>query len=235
MEARRLEDRERDPRPSGEGRQATESIRDAAALRGLRAGRSGRLDLRHGAGFDALWKIDDEQVDRPAGQQRAGDRDPLVDIGRGHDDEPLGLHAAGDRLDRVERLGEVQPGHDRARRLGLRGEPQGERRPTARQVAPERDAHPARQAARPEDRIQGRKAGREDLRRIRLGARSSPGIDVVIVKRHGRERTDDGADLASLPESRGSGCAPLRPKGREGRRHVRGERRHGPIIEHPFE
>jgi hypothetical protein len=231
VESRWLEDRERDPRPPGERRQATEPIGHAAGLRGLRASVAIRTGLDRGPGFDPLWEVDDEQVDRPARQERAGDRDPLVDVGRGHDDEPLWLHAAGDGLDRVERLGKVQPRDDGAGRLGLRGESQGERRPAARQVTPERDAHPARQATRAEDRVQRREPGREDLGWVRLASRTATDLRLIVrnLERHGRERADD------LTESRRSGRAPLRPKGRESRRHVRGEHRHGSIIEHPFE
>jgi hypothetical protein len=212
-QARRLEDREGDAGPPGERRQPAQSVR------GLRAA------------LDPLGQVHDQEVDRPARQQRAGDLDPLVDAAGGHDHEPLGADPTGDRLDRVERAGEVQPGDDRARGLGLRGKPQGERRPAARQVAPEGDAHAPRQAARPQDRIERREAGGEDLRGIGGGARpvADPGLIVRLPERHCRERADDLAD------SRGSGRTPLRPKGREGRRHVRGERRHGPIIEHPFE
>jgi hypothetical protein len=223
-----LEDRDRDLGPSGEGRQPAEPIGHAAALAAPPR--------------DALRQVDDEQVHGPAGQQRAGDRDPLVHIGRGHDDEPLGLHTAGDGLDGIEGRGEIQPGDDRARCLGFRGEPQGDGRPAARQVTPKRDAHAPRQAARAEDRVEGGEPGREDPSRIGLRARSVSDIDVVVAQWHRRqrERADHGAGLAAavcapLPESRGSGRAPLRPQGREGRRHVRGECRHGLSIEQMFE
>ena len=227
-QARRLEDRDRDPRPSGEGRQAAEPIGDAAALRDT------ALAVRGSAGLDPLRQVDDEQVDRPARQERAGDRDPLVDVGRGHDDEPLGLDAAGNGLDRVEGLGEVQPSHDRAAGLGCGRKPQRDGRPTARQVASERDPHATRQAARSEDGIEVEEAGGEDASRIWLGLGSCD-IELVVLQRHGRQSTNDGPDLAPLTESRGSGRAPLRSQGREGRRHVRGERRHGPSIEQMFE
>ena len=220
-EAHRLEDRERDPRPPGERRQPAEPIGNVAGL-----GDGAML-----APVESLREVDHQQVDRPSGQQRAGDRDPLVDVGGRHDDEPLGPDAPGHRLDRVEGLGEVQPGDDRARGLGLRGEAEREGRPAARQVAPEGHAHASRQAAGPEDPIQRREAGREDPRRI--GGRAQPDSDlgrlVRRLERHGRERADD------LAESRGSGRAPPRPEGRQGRRHVRGKRCHGPIIEHLFE
>jgi hypothetical protein len=64
-QARRLEDRNRDLRPSGEGRQATEPIGDAAGL-GPRAG-GGRRS--RGSAFDPLRQVDDEEVNRPAREQ----------------------------------------------------------------------------------------------------------------------------------------------------------------------
>jgi hypothetical protein len=119
--------------------------------------------------LQALREVDHQQVHRPTREQRAGDGDALVDVDRGHDDEPLRPDAPGDGLDRVERPGEVQPGDDPAGPLGLGGEAQGEGRPAAREIAPESQAHAALQAARPEDRVERGKSGREDARRIRLG------------------------------------------------------------------
>ena len=185
-----------------------------------------------------LGEIDDQQVDRPTREQGAGDRDALVDVGGGHDDEPLRPDPAGHRLDRIEGLGEVQPGDDRAGGLGLRGQAEREGRPTARDVAPERQAHPAWQAARTESGVQGRKARREDAGRVRLADRLGAEIRIGggILQWHRGKRALDRAEAADgLAESRGSGRAPLRPKGRQGRRHVRGECRHGSSIEHAFE
>jgi hypothetical protein len=116
-EARRLEDHERDPGPASEGGEPTEAIGDARSA------------------VDARREVDDEEVHGPAGEKRAGDREALVGIDRREDDEPLRPDAAGDGLHGIERRGKVQPGGDRAGRLGLRDQPQGERRPPARQVA----------------------------------------------------------------------------------------------------
>lgn len=205
MQARGLEDGEGDTRPSGEGGEAAESIGDLRPAR------------------DLLGQVDDEQVDGSTREQGAGDHDPLVDVRRRHDDEPLELDASGHRLDGVKGHREVQPRDDRAGCLGLGGKPQGERRPAARQVAPERDAHAARQAARAEDRVERREASRENLRGIRLAAQPAGVLGLVVghLERRGRERAHDLAD------SRGSGRAPPRPEGRESRRHVRGKCRHG--------
>jgi hypothetical protein len=118
-EARRLEDEERDPGPAGEGPEATEAI-----------GEPGRT-------FRPRRQVNDEEVDGPARQERARDRQAFLS-GRGReDDEPFRPDAAGHGLDRIEGRGEVQPGDDRATRLGLGGEPEGQRGPAARQVAPE--------------------------------------------------------------------------------------------------
>ena len=57
---------------------------------------------------------------------------------------------------------EVEPGHDRARGLGLGGEPQDERGPAARAVAADRDARRAGQAAGSQDRVERREAGPDD-------------------------------------------------------------------------
>jgi hypothetical protein len=125
-------------RPAGEGREASKPVRD------LRGGR---------AGIRARRQVDDEHVDRPAGEQRPGDREALVErVGR-QDDEPVEPDAAGDGLDRVEGAGEIQPGDDRAVGLGLRGEAKGERRLAGAGVTSEGDAGAARQAARAEDRV----------------------------------------------------------------------------------
>ena len=79
------EERLRAPR---ERRQPTEPIGDTC--RTVRGGQP------------ATGQIEDEQVDRPTGQQGATDGEPLVEGLRGDDDEPLEPDAAGDRFDRVE-------------------------------------------------------------------------------------------------------------------------------------
>ena len=143
-EPRRLQDHERDSGPSGQRREPAEAVGDARGA------------------FDARLEIDDEEIHRPAREQRAGDRETLVRVARREDHEPLRPDAASDGLHRIEGRREVHPGHDRARGLGLRDEPQGERRPATREITPEREAHPAGQAAGPEDRVEGREPGRED-------------------------------------------------------------------------
>ena len=207
---RRLEDEEADPGPAGEGGEATEAIGEPR-----RSPRPGR-------------QVHDEEVHGPAGQERARDREPFLRAGRSEDDEPFRADAAGHGLDRVEGAREVQPGDDGTARLGLRGEPKGERGPPAREVAPERQAHPAGQPAGPQDRVQLRKAGREDLGRVRsTGPSTGPsggidgGIDLDVQL---RRRHREGAH--HLPDGAGRGRSPARSKGRQGRRHVRGKCRH---------
>jgi hypothetical protein len=207
-ESRRLEDDEADPSSPGERREPAEAIGDA----------SGALKARR--------EIDDQEVDGPAGEQRAGHREALLGVGRGQDHEPLRPDTAGHGLDGIERGGEIQPGRDRAGRLSLRDEPQGERGPPAREVTPERQAQPTGQAARPQDRVEAGEPGREDPRPIwllgvgNLQRECQPARLVPDLAGHRRERADD------LTDPRGSGRAPLRPEGRQGRRHVGGERRH---------
>jgi hypothetical protein len=130
------------------------------------------------------------------------------------------VDAAGDGLDRVERAGEVQPGDDRAVGLGLGGEPQRERRLARARLTAEGDAGAARQAARPENRVERGETGPDDpLDR-------PPGLRLAV-RREGcrRQRSDD-------PRS----CrAPSRLEGRQSSRHVRGERRHqAGMIEQMF-
>ena len=125
-ETRRLEHDEERLRAPGERRQPAEPVGDPGGL--VRGGQP------------ATGQVEDEQVDRAPGQQHATDGEALVERLRGDDHEPFEPDAAGDRLDRVEAARQVEPGHDRARRLGLGGEPEDERRPAARAVAADRDA-----------------------------------------------------------------------------------------------
>jgi hypothetical protein len=210
--ARRLEHDEADPGTSREGGQAAEAIGESRARASL---------IPRPTRAQACGQVDDQQVDRSTSQQGARDREPLLRIGRGEHDEPLGPDSARDRLHGIERRGEIQPGDDRARGLGLGDQPQGERRPPARGIAPERQAHPAWDATWPEDGIELREAGGEDPIRVRLPLDLAAGR----LERHGRERPDD----------LGSRGAPARSEGRQGRREV-GRRSHRPhSIEQMFE
>ena len=198
---RRLEDDQGDVRPPGERRDPRESIAESRS----RAALSRAVDpLRR--------QVDDEQVDRPTREQRAGDRQPFLRVrGRQHD-QPLRLDAAGHGLDRVERCREVQPGHDGARGLGLRDEPQRQRRPPARDVATHRQPHPARHATGSQDRIELGEAGR--VNPVRVGHRCSERPEVGGLEWH---RCEGAHDLAGEPGRR---RAPARSKGRQRRGQV---------------
>ena len=143
-----LEDHEQRLRAPGQGGETVEPVGQAG--RTVRGGQA------------PAGQVQDEQVDRTPGQQRATDGQPFVERLRGDDHQPLEPDAAGDGFDRVEAPGEIDPGHDGAARLGLRGEPVDERGPAARAVAPERDARRARQAAGSQDGVERREAGPDD-------------------------------------------------------------------------
>ena len=153
--SRCLEDDEDRVRPSSEGGQATEPIGDAGGA------------VRRGE--PAAGQVQEEQVHRTAGQQAAGDRQALVERGRGDDDEPLEIDAAGDGLHRIEGAGEIQPGHHRPLGLRLCRDPECEGRPAAGTIAADGDTRRSRQAARSEDRIERREPGADDAVVVRTG------------------------------------------------------------------
>jgi hypothetical protein len=163
-------------------------------------------------------QIDDEQIDRPTAEQRAGDRETLVEIGWGHDDEPVQADSAGHGFDRIEAPGEIQPGDDRADGLCLGHGSQGKRRLAARAVTTQTDTGRSRQAAATEDRVERLEAGRDDAlgrRQMRFGLSRQ-----LIRKRQRGKRADD---LTDLPRS----CrTPARPESRQCRCHIGGQGRH---------
>jgi len=218
----RLEHDEERLRPPGERRQSAEPVRDPG--RAVRRGEA------------TSGQVQDEQVHRATGQQRAADGQTLVQGFRGDDHEPLWPDAAGDRLDRVEAARQIEPGHDRALGLGLRRESQDERRPAAGAVTADRHAGRARQAAGPEDRVECREPGPDDAviasrGRAREGDRSG--------RRHGRQgrrrRGRQGQCPIRDPHDPRSCRSPASLEARHGCRHVRGEGRHRTRnIEHLF-
>ena len=121
------------------------------------------------AGVRTRWQVDDEQIHRASREKHAGDGQALVEGLRGQDHEPVQPHAAGDGLDRIKRPGEVEPGHDRAVRLGLGCEPESQRGLAGACIATERDAGAAGQTAWPEDRIESGKPGPDDPAEVRGG------------------------------------------------------------------
>ena len=208
---RRLEHDEADPSPPGQRRQAAEPIGESR----LRGTTRTLPDTRR--------QVDDQQVDRSTGQQRAGDRKALVGIGRRQHDEPLRLDAASHDLDRVEGGREVQPGDDRTGGLRGRGEPQRERGPAARGVATQCHAHAPRHAAGPEDGVELGEPRREHPIPIRLR-------EGAVLERDRGERADH------VPREPRCGRTPARSEGRQGRAEVRiGCRHRTPSIEQMFE
>jgi hypothetical protein len=202
-EVRWLEDDDAHPGPPPERRQPPEPITNAAGLRACR-------------------QIDHEQVDGPAREQRAGDRETLVEVRRRDDDEPLWPNAAGDGFDRIERPGEVEPGDDRATRLGFGDMPQGQRRAAARGVTPEGCERAARNATLAEDRVERFEAGRVDapelpFERARMICRFGRHLERL---RRDRKRPDD---LCGQPRRRRS---PARAEVCECGGHGRCRRRH---------
>jgi hypothetical protein len=202
--------------PSGEPGQATQPLSDLGG---------GRARVR------SRREIEDEDVDRAAGEEHPGDREALIERVRRQDDEPVEADAACRGLDRVERPGEVQPGDDRAVRLGLGDEPQGEGRGTGARSTAQGDAGAAGKAARPDDRVERGEAGPDDpldaSSRLARGRGSELGW---VVGRLGRERRR--GQRSHHPRS----CrAPSRLEGRQSSRHVRGEGGHRMArLEHLF-
>ncbi len=206
-QAGRFERHEQRLCPAGQGDEAAKPVGD------LRMGRAG---IR-------MWRqIEDEEIDRPSREERARDRQPFVERRRGEDDEPVQANAAGDGFDRIERQGHVEPGDDRALRLGLCREPERERGLSGARLTAERDAGAARQATRTQNRVKIAEAGPDDpLAGLR---RRGDGAGRLVRQRRRRQRADD-------PRS----CrAPACLEGRQSSRHVRGERRHGQTIEQMF-
>jgi hypothetical protein len=129
--------------PVGDGGRpvrGAQAVRGWQPIRGDRAVR-GWQPIR-GAQATA-GQVQDEQVHRAPGEQRATDGQALVERLRGDDHEPFEADAPGDGLDRVEAPGKVDPGDDGARGLGLGREPQDQGGPAARAIAADRDGRRA--------------------------------------------------------------------------------------------
>jgi hypothetical protein len=214
----RLEHHEERLRAPGQGRQPVEPI-----------GQTGRtVRGRQAAG----GQVQDEQIDRAPGQQRAADGQRFVErLGSDHH-QPLEPDAAGDRLDRVEAPGEVDPGHDGTGRLGLRGQPVGKRGPAARAVTTKRDARRARQAAWAQDGVQFGETGPDDPL---VGVRPRRGFERQQARSRRRRHDRAGRQSQGTVRDPRSCGSPASLEARHGRRHVRGEGRHRTSkIEHLF-
>jgi len=166
-----------------------------------------------GPGQSTAGEVEDEQVDRPTGEQRARDAEPLIQARRGDDHEPVEVDAASDRLDRVEAARQVEPGDDGALGLCLGGDPQREGRPAARAIPPDGDAGRLGQATRSEDRVEGGEAGPDDpITGSRIDVWRL--VDLSGVRRQG-ECPDDPRSCGTPagPEARHSGVH-ITPTGR---------------------
>lgn len=156
-------------------------------------------------------QVHDEQLDRPATEQCSREAESLDRISGAQDEEPGEIHTACDRLERIERATEIQPGGDRAAPLCLGDAAQRKRGLSARLAPAQRDAGVTDQAARSEDGIQCRKAGRDDTwigrrERIRFGRAcrlqhgnpgTARGLDHVGMWRH-LLRCEDGRKRAGI-------------------------------------
>ncbi len=211
----RIEDQEQDLRPAGECGESMEPIGDLRRLVGLRE--------------PAAGQVEHQQVDGAPGQERAGDREALVQAGRRDDDEPLQPNTTSDGLDRVEAAREVQPGHHGAPRLGLRHDPQRKRRPATGAVAADRDAGRLREAARPEDRVERGEAGADDAVVVEAGLGLVP-WRFSLVRCDRRLRCQ-----GQCPHDPRSCGTPSSPEARNSGVHISTSGRHRmPILEHLF-
>jgi hypothetical protein len=208
--AGRIEDQQQGLRAPSERRESMEPVGD---LRWL-----------VGPGQPAAGQIEDQEVDRPAGEERARDAQALVEAGRRDDHEPLEADPARDRLDRVEAARQVEPGHDRALGLGLRCDAQAKGRPSAGPGTADRDAGRSRETAGTEDRIERGEAGADD-------AVIGPGVVqwLDIGRLVGCSRQGERADH---PWSCGT---PSSPEARDSGVHITTTGRHRtPRVEHLF-
>ena len=211
-ESRGIEDEQERLRPTRERGEPVEAIGDAG----------GRVR----PGEPAARQVEDEQVHGPSGEQRPGDRQPLVETRRRDHDEPLEPDSAGDRLDRIEAARQVEPGDDGATGLGLRGRPESERRPAARAVAADRDARRCRKAAGTEDRVERHEPRADDPLARERRARRPRLVDLRDGRRREGQRAEDprSCRTPSSLEARHGGC------------HISSGRRHRtPRLEHPFD
>jgi hypothetical protein len=211
-EAGRLQHDEESLRASSQDGEAVEPIGEAG--RAVRVGQA------------AAGQVQDEQVHRTPGEQRTTDGQPFIEGFRGDDHQPLQVNAPGDGLDWIEASSEVDPGHDGARRLGLRGQPEDERRPATRAVTADRDARRARQPTGPQDGVEGREAGPDDsLVRVRCRFRPRRRFGRWCQGRGGRQ----GQGQGTLGDPR-SCRSPASLEARHGCRHACGEGRHRTTI-----
>ena len=155
-ETRRFQHDEQRLRSSGQGGETTEAIGDdRGTIRGSET---------------ATGQVQDQQVHRTTGEQRATDGQTLVQRFWGDDHQPFQADTTSDGLDRIKAPGEIQPGHDGARGLGLRRETQDERGPATRTVTTDGDARRTGQPTVSQDRVESGEPGPDDPL-VRVGDR----------------------------------------------------------------
>jgi hypothetical protein len=223
-----LEDDEEGTRSTGDRGEPSEPLDARPALPPVRQGT--RSEVEH------------DDVDGACLEERSRDRDGLVERRRRQDREVVEVHATRDRLDRIERRADVDPGRERARTLRFGDEPERERRRAARAGTVEGDRRRERDATRAEDRIERGKSGRDDVAGWSVRPASGE-ADRHLARRIGRKRCDrEGAvrfglvrpQVAPEPAPRSCGTPP-RPQGREGGGDIRCGQRHDARIEQMFD
>ncbi len=151
-------------------------------------------------------QVQDEQVHRAPGKQRTTDGQALAKRLRRDDHQPFQADTPGDGLDRIETAREIEPGHDGARGLGLRGQSEDKGGPATRAVAADGHARRTRQAARPQDRVERGEPGPDDPL-VRSGLVAGLDLGRLIRKRRDRQRPHHprSCGTPASPQARDSG------------------------------
>ena len=108
-------------------------------------------------------QIDQEEVHRPGLKERAGHRQPFIQVGRREDDQPLELHPSRNGFDGIQATRQIEIGNDPAGSLCLRSKTEGEGGLAARMLPEDRQARLPWYAPWSEDRVECRKAGSNDV------------------------------------------------------------------------
>ena len=232
--------RQLEPQPGrlgDRGRQATDEVcrfeNDHAHASPPTERRQSAQSITKATRFRTRRQVHDDEVHGPAREQRPGDGQPFVEVRRADDDEPLRPDAAGHGLDRIQRAGKVQPGNDRATRLGFGDMAQGEGRAAARGIAAERGERAARDAALAEDHVKRGEARRMDSPDLTLDGLPARKSARLIVQRLHRQRRDRERPGHLGRESRRR-RTPARSKIGKGTGHSRCRHRHACRLEQTF-
>jgi hypothetical protein len=179
----RLQDQQQRPGPA---RQRREAVQPVPHLR------------PHDGRVPPVRQVQHQQVHRPRGEQRARQRERLLQVRRREHHQPLRDDPAGDGLHGIEGAREVQPGDDRPRDLCLRRDPERERRLARRGVSAQRHRGRARQPARAEDRVQRGEPRRHHAAVRVRGGDPWPGRRHERDERRRAERDDPGSPFRLL-------------------------------------